>query len=329
VFLSYVGLMPSGWSRFREAIYIPQQASFVVAFYPMVMAAERFWKYVLAHRNRGLLLVGLAACGSLGGRLSLLAFSGPDPEIYEVSASNNNEIFFYIAMFYGVYLSKSWLVRIIAILCLMGCLFATPFAQVMIVFVVALVMAVSPLPRTTAAAFVATFLSIWIWGIFNVTAVWRADANSGVRLIFARDAFNSIVETNGVGVGFGTEAIRNIYPEFAHRHINWYNSYSSFMLTGPHNSFVGVSFRLGLLGGLIMIWLFVYRCFPGSARLPVSRFLSMIYSLLVITLFVNVSLESPTYSMAIAFMLALLLTARSAAAMQGRAAVRSHSTAHS
>jgi hypothetical protein len=324
VFLSYVGLMPSGWSRFREAIYIPQQASFVFAFYPMVMAAERFWKYLIAHRNRGLLLVGLAACGSIVGRLSVLALSGADPTIYEVSAANNNELFLYIAMLYGLYLSRSWMIRSIAILCLIGCLFATSFAQVMIVFPVALVMAVSPFPRITAAGFVATLLSIWTWGIFNLAAVWHADANSGVRLLFARDAFESIVETNGIGVGFGTEAIRNIYPEFAHRHINWYNSYSQFMLTGLHNSFVGVPFRLGVIGGFIMIWLFFWTCFPRSGPLPISRFLSMLYSLLVITLFVNVSLESPTYSMAVAFMLALLLIGRSAAATQGSTAFRVH-----
>lgn len=85
----------------------------------------------------------------------------------------------------------------------------------------------------------------------------RIDANTGVRAVMWGDAIDAAVDTNGVGVGFGTEYIRNQF--YAIRAGDWRvadPNHEGFLFLSTHSTFFDVLLRLGLAGLVLsVIWI--------------------------------------------------------------------------
>ena len=109
----------------------------------------------------------------------------------------------------------------------------------------------------------------------------------------------------GLAVGFGTEAIRNFYPELM-RDIFRSDVNDDFLLVGTHNAFSDVAFRLGLVGlGLFII--VIYQSVP-SREIKFGRawHANFIFVMLFTCLYFNVALQSPTYLIGVAVLLGYL-----------------------
>jgi len=85
----------------------------------------------------------------------------------------------------------------------------------------------------------------------------QRDANAGVRAIMWGDSIDAAVETNGLGVGYGTEYIRNQF--YAIRSGDWKVAdplHPGFLYLSTHSTFYDVLLRLGLVGILLSaIWI--------------------------------------------------------------------------
>ena len=138
------------------------------------------------------------------------------------------------------------------------------------------------------------------------------DANSAWRIRFWNDELVQLVQSKGLGVGFGTSYATKAFvgnqwaipgspynPLFRH-HTKEY----LMMATGPHNSLISVAFRMGIAGIVTLLGLLV-NIFRGMwkniEQVPIFRLFVFFAAIAIIS--VNVGLESPGYMMI--FMLAM------------------------
>jgi hypothetical protein len=152
------------------------------------------------------------------------------------------------------------------------------------------------------AVVLATTLALLTFDLRDYVQLYYADYNTGWRLIFWRDVFRSTELTHGLGVGFGTEALANVYPGmprpifFSHAADN-----PDFVMIGSHNAFTDTLLRCGLPGFTMLVWIFV-----SSARIlrrQYSPAVAISFCGAFLCAFVNVALQSPLYSAGIAFAL--------------------------
>ena len=141
---------------------------------------------------------------------------------------------------------------------------------------------------------------------------WQVDVNTGWRLEYWEDEATAIVDTYGMGIGFGTTYASYEFSEPQSEMI--YNTENGFygprpfsqndeytkeerpFVTASHNSFVSVAFRQGILGlvllvgSLVVVWkkIFYYEGFESG-----SIIFAFCGSILLIS--TNVGLESPMY----------------------------------
>lgn len=138
--------------------------------------------------------------------------------------------------------------------------------------------------------------------IYRSTSL-EMDANSIWRLSYWADEMGTLSASFGLGVGFGTSYGSISFLGSAIYGIeggpfgsdDGFSSLEKVFITGSHNSFVSIAFRLGIVG-IVLLLAYLYESYRRSLRYrdvqPLVPFL--FFSAVVIVAF-NVGLESPTY----------------------------------
>lgn len=137
------------------------------------------------------------------------------------------------------------------------------------------------------------------------------DANTSWRVQYWNDELVQLLQTYGIGVGYGTSyasydfigsAVSGPFAATAE-----YSTVEKIYVVGCHNSFVSLAFRLGVIGiGLLLIYI---ASLAGKERsyneayAPSAAF-ALISSLVVICF--NVGFENPSYFFLFAFSVAFL-----------------------
>jgi O-antigen ligase len=133
--------------------------------------------------------------------------------------------------------------------------------------------------------------------------VYGVDPNSGFRMVQTTDALSASIQSHGLGVGYGKETSKVDLTELVD------TARTELAMNGVHNAFAEAFMRLGVLGGLFLLWLCVGTCAPPrEGPLHLRRHLAAVYLMLLTAVLFNVALESPTYivgvSTAIGYILA-------------------------
>lgn len=122
--------------------------------------------------------------------------------------------------------------------------------------------------------------------------LFEFDPNTGLRSMFWLTGLNDFIETNAIGIGFGTEALQPqyyaIYRELAILDVD--SQFDRFMTTGMHNTFIDVMQRLGILGIGCFTWL-VFSAGKGVFRSNMLPFDAWVFCTLLLSLSVNVALS--------------------------------------
>lgn len=163
--------------------------------------------------------------------------------------------------------------------------------------------------RLTTVLFLLTLLAIPIIAWPYAQQIWTADPNTGIRLYFWHDVLQRVWESNGVGVGFGTETIRPYYALEASDVSLADVSDPSFIFTGAHNAFMDALYRMGVPGFLLLAT-FVVRLFGKVLRGPAA--LAGVMDLWTIcavftVMMVNVALVSFNFFFGVTFFLGWLV----------------------
>lgn len=113
-----------------------------------------------------------------------------------------------------------------------------------------------PRPQWIITALALSILAFLVFAPLNPMLMLEIDSNVGVRSVMWRDAAVAVFETNGVGVGYGTEYISNRF--YAIGRPDWYiasQHEGDALFMSTHSSIYDVLMRLGVGGmALFLAW---------------------------------------------------------------------------
>jgi O-antigen ligase len=159
---------------------------------------------------------------------------------------------------------------------------------------------------------------VTIYGIQDPLRVFEIDPNTGWRLAWWKDAIEATVQNGGIGVGFGTESLRNDYGALLERD-SYREEGGTFLLVGTHSAFFDTLFRTGLVGVFLFLLVLV-RCIPTANIPPLARaHCCSIFAIMILCLHSNLGLQSPMYSIGIAVCIGFLQAERHKASVSAAA----------
>jgi len=207
---------------------------------------------------------------------------------------------------------------------------STHFAQFRVLAVSAIAVLFGVPGRQMVVGLVLALVSVYAAGIELIPSIRSINPNSGIRLWFVADAISSVIDTNGVGIGYGKESVRWQYrfpgvPVFTFlpdpRTLTPQGMLEA-LSTGVHNSFVQAMLRTGVVGTFLLVAAF-FAGFPARNLPPDMRnHAAVALAMIFIACFVNPALESPVQLVGIGFVYGYLLALRARAQSRTKASVR-------
>ena len=322
--LSHYRLFPLSWQVYFKDEAISRQLAPVILTFVMAWASKAYFERRLpsgdAFVGGGIMVfLGLVIAQIIlfqqGFQYEL---EDPVTSVFTMYGSFTNNII--IAMFFltaGAIAGSGWRRYIsIAIILLMFAM--TSLAQFSIVTAGFLALLLGAPGRLVALGIIGTLSLLYIVGFFFISELVIVAPNSGIRLVFLIDAFKSVLDTFGVGIGYGTESVRWRYnfpnrPEFVFLPDPASMTHEKMLETlslGVHNSLFQALLRTGLLGfGVLSFALF--SVFPRS-DLPrkLRNHASITFVIMFISCFVNPALESPVQGLGVGFAYGYLIALR-------------------
>ncbi|WIJ23908.1 hypothetical protein [Devosia sp. RR2S18] len=253
--LSLLRLMPPSWTLYYEPGAALRQWAWLpilLIVYPAVVGGlARMRQQVIMHA------FSLFIASLIISRLSRFLGEGEwnyKTQIYVLNNENATTlIFFTIWVFYRVRSLPLFLFSC-------GAMMVFCNSSQSVLFMISLVACrLFPFYRTLpimllGAAVIGSVLSVILLG--NLLPL---DPNIAIRALFWRDVLRSVVDTFGVGVGFGTEWISNNYSDI--RNDGWRlrsEDDEDRLLVATHSTLFDILFRLGVMG-LLLFMLFLGR----------------------------------------------------------------------
>jgi len=315
VVLSYLHAFPAAWTRYHDTSVILQQASFLATLLPMVAASQKWWDDSRFDANRHAILIAvvLVAFG-LGGILDIVLGGGGGIRPF---VTMRNYVFIgLLALSYLAFRHGKWRkMAILALVLLAGAgIWQSPFVQNKIVYALLLVFLATSLFRIRTdrlVLFSVLFLvtANTLLGLRDPLGFFELDPNIGWRFAWWNDALAATVQTNGIGVGFGTESLRNEYTAILQRD-KYDDEDGDFLLIGTHSAFFDIIFRTGVVG-IILLFLVLSRCFPHPRTPPLARaHCCAMFAVLIFCLHSNLGLQSPMFALGVAICIGYLQSER-------------------
>jgi hypothetical protein len=221
--------------------------------------------------------------------------------------------------------------RYAALVFILFIVITTHFIQFWILTATMLVLFVSRQERIVAASVFATVVGAYAIGLNHIPEIIRTAPNSGIRLAFASDAITSVIDTSGLGIGFGTESVRwnyafpdmPIFTFLPDARFMTHERLLSALSTGVENSFMQSMLRTGLIGFALLASAFIALIPSAGLPRPVRNHAMMVLITIVIGCFVNSALESPLATVGIGFCYGYLIALNgSVSARKGASARR-------
>jgi len=325
--LSWHQLFPHSWQLVFMAEAIPRQLTPVVSFFIVAWAAKAYFlrriqaQDILAHAGLCMTLSYIVAPAIMFA--NGVHYEGDDTSSTIVAAFGSfiNNITLGLFFVFGV-LFYDRTARRYAVLAMILLIAATThFVQFKLVALAAILMLVGAPPRFIVIAVISAFIASYAIEAFNIPAAVARNSDKGIRVAFIADAFRSLYDTYGIGIGYGTESVRWVYrfpgqPDFTFMPNPTTVSPERLMellSRGVHNSFAQAMLRLGL-PGLLLLGFAMFRAFPARhLPKPVLCHASMLFIVIFVACFVNPALESPRQLIGIGFSYGYLLALRASA----------------
>lgn len=300
IVLSFGDFLLRSWSPEREPSYILRQAHYVYLVPVLIIGFRTFFASLPRSRvpffKIGAVLIMLSWPAYI--YVTRTSYVGAQVSPY---GFDNYAMFFYIFAIIVLYPHR-WLFAVAFLL--LGIF--TEAAQNLIACGLLVAIRLAPRSRLAIPAIAALpfapliFLPFW-------ASVYQFDANFGVRLLFLGDALEALSDTVGLGVGFGTWGIRNFYAYVSGGFFKFTTPDQNIYTISVHNSLFGLMMRMGLLIGVMYTALIVKLTFAANKLAKEEyKFAACIAIPLFSALWANVAIESPTYSVGVAFCVALL-----------------------
>ncbi|MFM2042066.1 MAG: hypothetical protein RLY86_642 [Pseudomonadota bacterium] len=313
--LSYFEVLPASWTLFYEPGVIPIQAAFVIGLVPLIAAFRRFFGRAFASGSMPFCCVVLVVLG-LTVSPWLESMVAPDSILAQgrsalvLSNLVNSELAMLLAWAYLIQVA-GWRRLVIV----------TFIAVPILVFLVnrsmqiniALVMMFILLWRDHATLMfrfaLVGFTAACVAGLtfIDLGQLALEDPNTTVRALMWKDGLQTVVDTYGVGIGFGREVVQNSYAL-----LNRDNLYDGgdLMTGGIHNSYISMMMRTGLIGFIFFALGFLHSAWPTDRPVPERQTAYLAYLMAYISCWVNVAIESPLALIGVTMMLGFVQATR-------------------
>jgi O-antigen ligase len=247
-----------------------------------------------------------------------VTYGDPSVVVYAIPNLMNATIILMLSWCEIVYRCRTQKALFALLLLTLGAVLMTPSnTQTVLVSIAIIGLSIVPLPRLGLAAAYAGLLVAFILAVSLAPGSITSDPNTWIRMAFWQDALSAINQSLWVGVGFGKEAVVNLYPSLRKTH--YMVEQSSLVGQSIHNSFLYVFYRMGLLGGLAFLYVVFVEFFPKSLRDEKSvRLMLIAHFICVLCLFVNVGLESPYFVVGVCWALGFIMGTQDASSVKGR-----------
>lgn len=246
--LSLFSLMPRAWTIYhsnfaalRHWAWLPIFTLYATAFY---YYAREHWDFVA--RN-SLALAAVSFVISRAVELVMLPSISVQRDILLYGITDENALTFAFLTIYICYTART---RLRALICgvvlVLLCSAATSVLAALMVIAMRMIRfrKQACLGLFCAFGLFTLFAPIWTYQLYQV------DVNTGVRLVFWGDAQTAIWETHGIGVGYGTEYIRNDLRILDNRDAQELieEDAQDRLFVGTHNSLYDIALRTGVIG---------------------------------------------------------------------------------
>ena len=329
VFLSYLHAFSPAWTRYYDTGVIFQQASYLAVLLPLVSASQKWWDDPRFDVNREAILIAVVFFAFLFGVALDIAILGAEGvSIRPLATLRNYVLLGLLALSYFAFRSRKWRTFAIAALMLLLAMsiwlhlfLQNTFVYVIILGFLTVAMLRIPADRLMLAVFLLLLISVTLIGIQDPLRVFEIDPNTGWRLAWWRDALEATAQTGGLGVGYGTESLRNEYGSTLLRD-TYREEGGTFLLVSTHSAFFDTIFRTGVVG-FVLLCVVLARCYPHAHTPPLARaHCCAMFAVMILCLHSNLGLQSPMYSLGVAICIGYLQSERRKAVVAAsRAAV--------
>ena len=132
---------------------------------------------------------------------------------------------------------------------------------------------------------------------FFISELNTVDSNTGFRLILWRDTWSALIDTYGLGVGYGTEYISN---DFTHIHDRYWKitpeDADDRLFVGTHSTFYDIALRNGILGLMLFATWFLRTIFQAPKNSPQNaKLFYATAALLIVNNAVNMGFTSMSF----------------------------------
>lgn len=310
--LSYADILPDSWTVWQDSDYILRQSYFVIMLYPFILAGHIMWEHIVHRGTVGRVMLLCFFCLLvLSPALEILTFteyrSHFGLQAFFFYGLTTSELLLWTALCYGLLIAfpqHRWI--------------AVPFLSLLLLAVAQTAQVALMAPALLLFAFTPVWFNRWALRLLMVSLILACgiaaiqaekliahDVNMALRAYYWRDAFQALMESHLIGIGFGKEATTNYYPALG---ILKPFTLHDYMVHGIHNSFFSMFLRMGFLGGALFSWFFTVECFPSSRLHPaIYRHACAILFAAFVGCLANMEIESPKGILGVCLILSYLL----------------------
>lgn len=325
--LSSHRLMPTSWQTHFEPDAIVRQLVPTLGFVSVAWASKAYFARRFAagepfHGARVFLILSLFVAPMVMF-LNDRQYQGQSVEASVLAlygALINNVIIAMLFLTRSVFLQKGGRrYAALAVIVLIGA--TTHFIQFRIFLLALLAILATGRERLVMLIVAVVLVGAYAVGMNYVAEAMREAPNSGLRLALVADAIRSVIDTNGVGVGYGLESVRwrYVYPGMPvftflpDANTMTHERLLSALSTGVENSFVQAMLRTGVLGFALFAGAFLVLVPPRRLPRGLRNHGALVLIMVGISCFVNSSLESPLAVVGVGFSYGYLIALRRAA----------------
>lgn len=290
--LSYAGVLPPAWTQVYDPRVIPQQSFGYIAL-PILVSANVNALIVLARYPTFVRRV-LVPGGFIGGLIvspTVFTLFGEPLEggvsYFLLNSFSGAELILTVLIGWFVFHHLRGVAPLLAAAIL---ILVSTHLNTALAFLALVVFRTRRLLVIGATTGAAIFLLSGIIAPFFWKEIVELDGNNGIRAIFWGDAWRAVIDTWGIGIGFGREVIRGVYYIYADPWSLVRPEDPDFLLIGVHNSVVQAAFRLGLVGAAFVVVLLLRLRPRKSPRTATDQFDAWLYFVLIVIVCSNVAI---------------------------------------
>lgn len=310
LFLSLADAMPDGWTRYRDSFAAIRHWAWLPT---LTLAGSAFVIFLRLHSHwiirHSLFLAVAIFCLSRTLKYFLGMIDNTEEDFFIYGLTNENApIVALVFIYIHCRANKLWKSLLVGLVLLL-------MSRSVTSSLVAVIGMIALWTKAHRLVLVSTIIGSALF-LIGAQAYYREvhsfDPNTAVRGLFWKDSSALVVQTYGVGVGYGTEYVRNDFRGLVTTGSNRFieEGAEDRLYLGTHSSVYDVAIRVGVIGLFLLLWGLVKELGGRPLSAPFERLRFAVIGSLIINNTFNMGLASINLTFGTALFLAIAIACR-------------------